>query len=91
MLIPTQGKGVSSRSFFEADFGKNSEEFLRYLSMPEEHLGYRGLFIPKKNESEEEKSIRYNIWKENQLYLKEWDRLFELLSNKKYFYPFDRR
>lgn len=85
MLIPTQGKGVSSRSFFEADFGKNSEEFLRYLSMPEEHLGYRGLFIPKKNESEEEKSIRYNIWKENQLYLKEWDRLFELLSNKNTF------
>lgn len=85
MLIPTQGKGVSSRSFFEADFGKNSEEFLRYLSMPEEHLGYRGLFIPKKNESEEEKSVRYNIWKENQLYLKEWDRLFESLSDKSAF------
>ena len=27
MLIPTQGKGVSSRSFFEADFGTTVEEF----------------------------------------------------------------
>ena len=28
MLIPTQGKGVGNRSFFEADFGKNSDEFV---------------------------------------------------------------
>ena len=82
MLIPTQGKGVSSRSFFEADFGENAAEFLRYLSMPEEHLGYRGVFIPKKNESDKDSSIRYNIWLENQLYLKEWDRLYELLEDK---------
>lgn len=32
MLVPTQGKGVCSRSFFEADFGKSSDEFVRYLS-----------------------------------------------------------
>ena len=42
MLVPTQGKGVCSRSFFEADFGKSSDEFVRYLSMPERLIASRG-------------------------------------------------
>jgi hypothetical protein len=85
MLIPTQGKGVSSRSFFEADFGKNAHEFVRYLAMPEEHLGYRGIFIPKKKETEEETTARKKIWDENQLYLAEWNRLYNMLADKKAF------
>lgn len=32
MLIPTQGKGIQGRSFFEADFGKTAEDFVMYLS-----------------------------------------------------------
>lgn len=82
MLIPTQGKGVSSRSFFEADFGKSSKEFVRFLAMPEEHLGYRGIFIAKKNETEEDRIKRRAIWNENQLYLQEWNRLFDILDDK---------
>lgn len=82
MLIPTQGKGVSSRSFFEADFGKSSEEFVKFLMMPEEHLGYRGIFIRKKNEIESEMMGRRQIWEENQLYIKEWNRLYDLISDK---------
>ena len=69
MLIPTQGKGVSSRSFFEADFGKSETEFVRFLDMPEEHLGYRGIFVPKKKETDEEIEIRKIKWNENRLYL----------------------
>lgn len=83
MLIPTQGKGVSSRSFFEADFGKTSEEFVRALAMPENHLGWRGDFIPRKNETLMEIKARKRVWDENQLYLKEWNRLFDLLGDSR--------
>lgn len=83
MLIPTQGKGVSSRSFFEADFGKTPEEFIRALAMPESHLGWRGDFIPHKNETQSEIKARKAIWDENQLYLKEWNRLFDMLGESR--------
>lgn len=83
MLIPTQGKGVSSRSFFEADFGKNAEEFVRALAMPESHLGWRGDFIPRKNETPGEIKARKEVWDENQLYLQEWNRLFDLLGDSR--------
>lgn len=83
MLIPTQGKGVSSRSFFEADMGKDSDEFVRFLAMPEEHLGWRGDFLPKKGETKEEKKNRKRIWDENQEYISEWNKLFSLLGDSK--------
>ena len=83
MLIPTQGKGVSSRSFFEADFGTSPEEFVMFLAMPEEHLGWRGHFARRKNESDDEMKARRIIWDENQLYLNEWKRRFIELGNNK--------
>lgn len=83
MLIPTQGKGVSSRSFFEADFGKTPEEFVRALAMPESHLGWRGDFIPHKNETTGERKARKAVWDENRLYLKEWNRLFDMLGDSR--------
>ena len=81
MLIPTQGKGVSSRSFFEADFGKTAEEFVMSLAMPEEHLGWRGHFVEKKNEPEEETKIRREIWENNQKYINEWKNLYMQLGD----------
>lgn len=83
MLIPTQGKGVSSRSFFEADFGKTPEEFVRALAMPESHLGWRGDFIPKKKETPEEIKVRKEVWEENQCFLREWNRLFDLIEDSR--------
>lgn len=83
MLTPTQGKGVSSRSFFEADFGTSSEEFLMFLSMPEEHLGWRGHFAKRKNETDTEMKKRKIIWDENQQYLVEWKRRFQALGETK--------
>lgn len=83
MLIPTQGKGVSSRSFFEADFGTSPELFVQFLAMPEDHLGWRGHFVPRKNETKEETQARKIIWDENQQYLKEWTSLFEQLGDTK--------
>ena len=83
MLIPTQGKGVSSRSFFEADFGTSPEEFVMFLAMPEEHLGWRGHFARRKNETDREMKARRLIWDENQLYLVEWKRRFNELGDSK--------
>lgn len=86
MLIPTQGKGVSSRSFFEADMGKTQDDFVRFLAMPEEHLGWRGDFLPKKGETPEDKKHRKEVWVENQKFIDEWNRLFfELGDTKKDF------
>lgn len=83
MLIPTQGKGVSSRSFFEADFGTSPEEFVMYLAMPEEHLGWRGHFAKRKNETEADTAARKRVWDENQQYLGEWKRRFLALGEDK--------
>lgn len=83
MLIPTQGKGVSSRSFFEADFGSSPEEFVMFLAMPEEHLGWRGHFTKRKNETAVDSATRKKIWDENQQYLGEWKRRFLALGDDK--------
>ena len=42
ILIPTQGKGVSSKSFFEAAFGRNVDEYMMVLLMPEDYIATRG-------------------------------------------------
>lgn len=80
MLIPTQGKGVSSRSFFEADFGRTVEEFEEALAMPESHLGWRGHFVEKKDEEKKVTEERLRTWNENQSYLNEWKRLYRSLD-----------
>lgn len=80
MLIPTQGKGVSSRSFFEADFGKTAEEFVENLAMPEDLLGLRGHFVERKDESVEERAERYAQWQINHAKIDEWRRLYRSLE-----------
>lgn len=76
MLVPTQGKGVTGRSFFEADFGKTEEEFIEALYMPESLISKRGFFVEKKNENEESTKRRYEEWNESQTMIKEWKTLF---------------
>lgn len=80
MMIPTQGKGVSSRSFFEADFGKTPEEFVEALAMPEEHLGWRGHFVEHKGEEKKVRNARYQIWLGNHAYIEEWKGLYRSLN-----------
>ena len=85
MLIPTQGKGVGSRSFFEADFGKDANEFVRYLCMPDKLIAARGHFSEggrgRKKETKEEIQNRRRIWEDNQSRIKEWNRLFDQLGD----------
>lgn len=87
MLIPTQGKGVGSRSFFEADFGRNSDEFVRFLCMPEKLIASRGKFSVggkgRKKESEEDINKRKEIWKRGQEKINEWNILYDKLETEK--------
>ncbi|GFH63340.1 MAG: radical SAM domain protein [Candidatus Desulfovibrio kirbyi] len=81
MLIPTQGKGVSSRSFFKADFGTTVEEFIENLAMPEDLLGLRGHFVERSTETKEDREKRYAKWKVNHARIDEWTRLYRSLGD----------
>lgn len=84
MLIPTQGKGVGSRSFFEADFGKDSNEFVRFLCMPEKLIAARGKFVEggrgHSKESKNDVAMRHKTWTKNQSKIAEWNRLISQLG-----------
>lgn len=86
MLVPTQGKGVGNKSFFETDFGRDAGEFERFLCMPERLIAARGTFAiggrGRTCETEEERSARRAIWEENQKRIAEWNRLFNLLGEE---------
>ncbi len=84
MLIPTQGKGVSGRSFFEADFGKDEKEFVETLAMPERLISKRGFFVERKGESPEDEEIRRETWKENQHLIDTWRKLYRLVDKDKF-------
>lgn len=84
MLIPTQGKGVGSRSFFEADFGKDANEFVRFLCMPDKLIAARGHFSKggrgRTDETTEACAIRKSAWDRNQRRIEEWNRLYDQLE-----------
>lgn len=82
MLIPTQGKGVSSRSFFEADFGNTEEEFIVNLAMPEDLLALRGHFVERCEESKEDRKKRFIKWETNHKRIDEWIRLYKSLGSE---------
>lgn len=86
MLVPTQGKGVCSRSFFEADFGKSPEDFIRYLSMPEKLIAARGKISPtsrgKASETEDQFVARKANWEREQKKIKLWDSLYAQLGDE---------
>ncbi len=87
MLVPTQGKGVCSRDFFEADFGKSPEEFVRFLSMPEKLIANRGKISKtsrgKAKETEEEFAERKAIWERDQNKIVIWNDLFNELGEER--------
>lgn len=89
MLIPTQGKGIQGRSFFEADFGKTAEDFVMYLAMPERLLNKRGHFVERKDEPKFEREIRYTQWSENRHQLLIGKFTLESLTSGLYVSPLD--
>ena len=86
MLVPTQGKGVCSRSFFEADFGLNADDFVRYLSMPERLIAARGKISTtsrgKTSETAEQFAIRKAGWERDQKKIDVWNGLYAQLGNE---------
>ena len=80
MLIPTQGKGIQGRSFFEADFGKTAEDFVMYLAMPERLLNKRGHFVERKDEPKFEREIRYTQWSENRHLIDTWMKYYSMFE-----------
>lgn len=87
MLVPTQGKGVCSRSFFEADFGKSADEFVRYLGMPERLIASRGKISTtsrgKSKETKEEFEVRKAGWERDQKKIDTWNSLYDQLGDEK--------
>lgn len=77
MLIPTQGKGVSSKDFFEADFGHDVNEFMQIIAMPEHLIMSRGYFKQRKNENTEQAAIRRIRLQLRQELISEWKKLYE--------------
>ena len=83
IMIPTQGKGVSSRPFFNAAFGETLEEFMDTLAMPEEIISKRGYFVEKKDETELDRQRRHLKWQRDIDFRNEWLRLFNELGPQK--------
>lgn len=81
-LLPTQGKGVSSRSFFNASFGENIVEYRKNLAMPEELIYYRGNFSERKNESSQERASRYATFKLKKKAVEEWTNCYNKLMKE---------
>jgi hypothetical protein len=82
ILIPTQGKGVSSKSFFEAAFGKNVDEYMMVLLMPEDYIATRGKPEKISRISEDErlkKKEEFEIWEGLR---KEWIKLYNNLTKE---------
>ena len=82
ILIPTQGKGVSGRSFFEVAFGHDLEEFLKVILMPESYIVSRGNPNKIKNISPEDLKNKIEIYKVFERKRNEWRRLYALLDEK---------
>lgn len=76
-ITPTQGKGVSSKTFFEASFGKTVEEFRIALYTPENILIRRGQFKLSKKDKQDPQAVlrktkKYNF---NMKLLNEWNQV----------------
>lgn len=83
MLTPTQGKGVSGRSFFTAAFGEDENDFMRYLAMPEYLLVARGHWVEvKRGEAEDKREKRREEWDFMNRMLGDWKERYSAINNK---------
>ncbi|MCD2345862.1 hypothetical protein [Clostridium guangxiense] len=81
ILIPTQGKGVSSKSFFEAAFGQTAQKFMETILMPEVYIISRGDPNKIKNVTEAELQTKIKTYNEFEDKRREWVSLYNSISN----------
>lgn len=80
ILIPTQGKVGTSSSFFYTAFGKNFDEYMMILDMPEYVISLRGEYKKIASLSEEANKNRFLQYQYNQQIVNEWISLYNSLS-----------
>lgn len=80
IMVATHGKSGCSRSYFEMAFGKDSDEFVRILCMPENLIMARGKTGRKDN------AVRIREWNDlfNSLDVQERDEFIELISDNRF-------
>ncbi|WP_064530728.1 hypothetical protein, partial [Clostridium saccharobutylicum] len=83
ILIPTQGKGVSGKSFFEAAFGETVEEFMQTILMPESYIVSRGDPSKIKNISGNELELKINTYNEFNKKRTAWEALYNSIDEKR--------
>lgn len=81
ILIPTQGKGVSGKSFFDTAFGKSVDEFLQTILMPEAYIVTRGNPNKIKNITEEELENKLKVFNRFSDKRNEWIHLYEGMND----------
>lgn len=82
ILIPTQGKGVSGKSFFEAAFGKTVEIFMQTILMPETYIVSRGDPNKIKNINEAELEVKIKTYDEFTNKRAEWISIYNSLDEE---------
>lgn len=82
ILTPTQGKGVSSKSFFIAAFGESAEEFVETTLMPEAYIVTRGEPTKSKNINEDDLKKKQKEFKTYNKLRMEWKKLYYSLKDE---------
>ena len=91
ILTPTQGKGVSSPSFFRTAFGSNSLQFISILNMPERLITRRGTPKKRSAESHENFSLRQLRSQNNLALIQEWTDLYNQANEQQIWSDFFSR
>lgn len=83
ILIPTQGKGVSGKSFFEAAFGRNEDEFMEAILMPEAYIATRGKPHKVRNITEDDLKQKEATYEMYESLRGAWRKAYEQVECKK--------
>jgi hypothetical protein len=83
ILIPTQGKGVSRKSFFEVAFGETVDAFMKTILMPESYIVSRGDPSKIKNISEAELQVKINTYNGFNIKRDEWETIYDSISERR--------
>lgn len=82
ILIPTQGKGVGNKEFFYVAFGKNEEEYMEILLMPEAYITSRGEPSKAKKVNRDNLKIKFEKYNMYNRLRNEWKSIYRSMDEK---------